>query len=428
MSTLRQALLSLFWLGVSAHWTIILITALPAQAQMIGGDAVKGQTLGLIFLIGAFVSVVAAPIVGAMSDRVRTPWGRRRPWMVVGTIFNIIGLYGMATFARANDMSSLPIFIGAFVWVMIWNNVAQAPYMALIPDVVPAAQRGSASGWYGLMTILGSLVGALAPFLFTANGVTDITGLYAFIGVLLLVTMLGTVLSVREPKEFPTPPKFELGHFLGSLYSPLKDHDFRWVFITRFLMVMGVYTIQEFLQYFMGDVIVDFTLFGNEIATNAATAAPLFLLMLLIGAFPSSILAGYLSDRLGRKAIVYASSILQAIPPLVFVLLMPSFELAVFMGLIFGLGYGAYQAVDWAMAADVLPSEADHAKDMGVWHVALTLPQVIAVPVAGFLLDNGQVLGEQRGYENLGYDLIFSMAVLFFILGTVFVRKIRKVR
>jgi MFS family permease len=199
------------------------------------------------------------------------------------------------------------------------------------------------------------------------------------------------------------------------------------VFVTRFLMVMGVYTIQEFLQFFMGDVIVDFSFFGNEFATNAATAAALFLLMLLLGAFPASILAGYLSDRFGRKRIVYASSILQAIPPLAFVLLVPNFELAVLLGLVFGLGYGAYQAVDWALAADVLPSEADHAKDMGVWHVALTLPQVLAVPLAGFLLDNGQVVGEQRGYENLGYDIIFTMAVVFFVLGTVFVRKIRKV-
>ena len=86
------------------------------------------------------------------------------------------------------------------MWVEFWNNVATAPYSALIPDVVPADQRGSASGWYGLMNILGAFVGGLAPFLFTTNGVTNITGLYYFVGVALLFGMLGTVIFVKEPK------------------------------------------------------------------------------------------------------------------------------------------------------------------------------------------------------------------------------------
>ncbi len=428
LTTFNLAMLSLFWFGVGMHWTVILITNLPAQANLIGGEAVKGQTLGLVLLVGAGVSMVVAPVFGALSDRFVTPFGRRRPWIVVGTVMNVVGLLGLAYFPKPNDLSSLPLYILAFMWVEFWNNVATAPYSALIPDVVPPEQRGSASGWYGLMSIFGTFVGALAPFVFTRSGVTNITALYYFVGVVLVLCMLGTVLFVREPRVTRKPPPFVLPDFLRGLISPLRAHDFRWVFLTRFLMVMGVYTIQEFLQFFMGDVIKAFTLFGTAIASNAATAASVFLLMLLVGALPSSIAAGYLSDRLGRKAMVYFSSVLQAIPPLAFVLLAPSFELATLMGLVFGLGYGAYQSVDWALAADVLPSQEDYAKDMGVWHVALTLPQVIATPIAGFLLDNFQVVGRTRGIANLGYDVIFSLAVVYFILGTVLVRQIRQVR
>ncbi len=430
MSTFNQAMLSLFWFGVSAHWTIILITTLPAQAEMIGGEAVRGQTLGTVLAIGAFLSMVVAPIFGALSDRIVTPFGRRRPWIVLGTVMNLGGLLGLAYFPRANDMSSLPLYIAAFLWTQFWNNVATAPYSALIPDVVPADQRGSASGWYGLMTIFGTLIAALAPFLFTSGGSTDITALYYFTGGILLVGMLGTVVFVKEPPLTRKPPPFVLGTFLKGLIEPLRDHDFRWVFLTRFLMVMGVYSIQPFLQFYMGSVVKEFNLFNAVTLDNAIIATSVFLLMFLVGALPSSIIAGILSDRYGRKIMVYISSAFQAFVPIVFVLFAPDFSITALLGLIFGIGYGAYQSVDWAMASEVLPSEDDYAKDMGVWHIAMTLPQVLATLIAGFLLDffnnASATAGGQPG--TFGFTVIFAFATLYFILGTVLVRQIRKVR
>ena len=177
----------------------------------------------------------------------------------------------------------------------------------------------------------------------------------------------------------------------------------------------------------MKDVVKDFSMFGIKLADNAESAVSFFFLGLLLGAIISSLAAGILSDKFGRKFMVYLSSALQAIVPIVFIFFHP-FYLVVGLGLVFGLGYGAYQAVDWALASDVLPSQDDYAKDMGVWHVAMTFPQVIATPIAGFMLDNFQRVGAQTGSPNLGYTAIFSLAVLYFILGTILVRNIRKVR
>ena len=428
MSHFKQAMLSLYWFGTNAHWAAILLITLPKQAFLIGGDAVKGQTLGTVLLVGAFVSMVVAPFFGALSDRITSHWGRRRPWIVLGTVMNVIGIFGLIYFPRANDLSSLPLFILAFMWVEFWNNVATAPFSALIPDIVPVEQRGSASGWYGLMSMLGNFVGALSALLFTHNGVTDLTAIYYFVGAALVFGMLGTVIFIKEPEVDKSKlPPFHWGEFLRGIYTPLLDHDFRWVFFTRFLMVMGTFTVQEFMQYFMQDVVKDFTLFGVKVAENAESAVSFFFLGLLLGAVVSSLAAGILSDRFGRKFMVYISSALQAIVPIVLIIFAP-FYLVVGLGLVFGLGYGAYQSVDWALASDVLPSQDDYAKDMGVWHVAMTMPQVIATPIAGFMLDNFQRVGAQTGAPNLGYTAIFMLAVLYFILGTVLVRNIRKVR
>ncbi len=427
LSHFRQATLSLFWFGTSAHWAAILLITLPRQAFLIGGDSVKGQTLGVVLLVGAFVSMIVAPLFGALSDRITTIWGRRRPWIVVGTLMNVVGILGLIYFPRPNDLSSLPLFIVAFIWVEFWNNVATAPYSALIPDVVPADQRGSASGWYGLMTMLGNFAGGISALIFTHNGEADLAAIYYFVIGTLMFGMLGTVLFVKEPEISRTPPPFQWGRFLHGVLDPLRDHDFRWVFWTRFLMVMGTYTVQEFLQYFMQDVVKDFSLFGRVMAQNAESAVSFFVLGLLIGAIISSLASGILSDRYGRKFMVYISSVLQAIVPIVLVFYAP-FGLVVGLGLVFGLGFGAYNAVDWALASDVLPSMDDHAKDMGVWHVALTFPQVIATPIAGFLLDNFQAAGSRSGIPHLGYTVIFVLATLYFVLGTVLVSRIRKVR
>jgi MFS family permease len=105
-----------------------------------------------------------------------------------------------------------------------------------------------------------------------------------------------------------------------------------------------------------------------------------------------------------------------------------SFTVAVLMGVVFGLGYGAYLAVDWALATDVLPSADDYAKDMGVWHIASVLPQVVAVPIAGTVLDGFQAIGRASGQPTLGYTAIFLIAIGYFVAGTAFTSRIRGAR
>jgi MFS family permease len=423
LSGVQQAMLSLYWFSVSAHWAAILNILLPQQALAIGGDAFKGRTLGIILAFGAVVSMVVAPVFGALSDRVPTRWGRRHPWLVVGTLLNIVGLIVLA-YIPATPQAIVP-YVLAFMGIELFNNLATAPYSALIPDVVPPEQRGSASGWMGLMTMLGSFVGTAVGFVLAIIG---IAGAYWFIAVVMLVGMLGTVLTIKEPPVTATSPPFRWGGLWRGMLSPFRSRNFAWVFWTRFLVVMGTFTVQQFLQFYMKDVIgAPFRFFGITLATDPAAATSFFLLTLLIGAIASSLVAGRLSDRYGRKLMVYLSGALQTAVVIVFIFY-GSFELAVLLGLVFGLGYGAYQSVDWALATDVLPNLDDYAKDMGVWHVSITLPQVLATPVAGFLLDRFQIIGQRNGIPDLGYTVIFALAALFFIFGTVLVRQVRGVR
>lgn len=426
LSTFQQVIISFFWFATNAHWTAILLVTMPSQIKSAVGNDVKGSALGLVLGIGAMLSMIAAPVFGALSDRIRLPGGRRKPWIVIGTVGNVIGLLGLAYLIQPGKPESLIGWTIAFLFVELFNNVATAPYSALIPDMVPAEQRGSASGWMGLMTMLGTFVGGVMGFLMDPLG--GISNLYLILIFIMLLGMVVTLIGVKEPVVTITK-RFGWGEFWRGLYSPFKSNDFTWVFLTRMLVTMGIYTVQEFLQYFMGDVVgAPFALPGvGVVATSPESAVSFFILPLLLGAIISSVIAGVLSDRYGRKIMVYISGAMMGFVALVYVVF-HSFLLVVLTGVVFGLGYGAYESVDWALASDVLPSMDDFAKDMGVWHVALVLPQVISTPIAGFLLDHFQVVGKSQNLPNLGYTVIFIVAVIYFVLGTVFVRQIKGVR
>ncbi len=426
MSTFRQILLSVFWFSTNMMWSAILIITMPSQIKAAVGDATKGSALGLALGAGAFVSMLAAPIFGALSDRIRLPGGRRKPWIVIGVIGNVLGLFGLAYLIQPGHPESVVGWSVVFLFVELFNNIATAPYSALIPDLVPAEQRGSASGWLGLMTMLGTFGGGVMGFF------VDSLGIPAVYFILMGVLLLGAAVTVFGVNEFDAPreiPPFHLRDFMRGLTDPFKHSDFTWVFLTRLLVTMGIFTVQEFIQYYLGDVIGSpYVLAGlGQVARTAEEAVSFFLPALLLGAIITTLVAGVLSDKYGRKLMVYVSGGLMGLVCLVFVLF-HSFTLAVLMGVVFGLGYGAYESVDWALASDVLPSMDDYAKDMGVWHVAMVLPQVVATPIAGFLLDNFQRVGRAQNIPNLGYTVIFLVAVVYFIFGTVFVKQIKKVR
>ena len=202
MTTLQQALLSFFWLATNVQWAVILVITMPSQIKAAVGDANKGVAMGVALGIGAFISMLAAPAFGALSDRIKLPGGRRKPWVIIGTVGNVIGLFGLAFLLQPDDPNSIVWWIVAFGFVELFNNIATAPYAALIPDLVPFDQRGSASGWMGMMTVLGTFIGGVIGFLPLGGIVND----YFMVMAVMLIGMLVTIFYVKEPEVITIRP------------------------------------------------------------------------------------------------------------------------------------------------------------------------------------------------------------------------------
>jgi len=411
LRTRDQVFLSCFWFAYNFHWGALLAIVLPSQITAIVGDQRKELFNGLIPPLGASLSLLVTPLAGALSDRAGSRFGRRRPFILVGTLANLVFLLLMAGFTHGGGIW---LFLLCYLGVQLGNNWSGGPYAGLIPDVVAPRQRGAASGWLALMTALGTLGGAIAAGQLVRG--ERFGPVYGTIAAVVVVFLILTLAGVRERPARPGP-SLDLRTFLKTFLPRGPAYrNFYLVLVTRALVTMGIYSVFTFFQFFLKDILR---------VPDPPTQTSYLIAIIIAAGVPTSLAGGVLSDRHGRKPLVYLSGGLMALASAIFVgvAFFPSLPFMFVVGALFGLGYGAYQAVDWALAIDVLPRGDASAKDMGIWHVSLALPQVLAPAITGLTLNALKPSG-----LLLGYTVVFVMTAVWFVLGTVFVRAIRGVR
>lgn len=396
--------LSAFWCGSAFQWLVLLLILMPANIVQFVGEAQKGTYLGTLTAIGAVMALVLPPIVGARSDRS----GRRLPYLRLGVGINLAGLAVMAlAVTLLGGLSGFWVYVLGFLLVQFGNNYATAPYSALIPQLVPPAQRGRYSGVMAMLQAGGQLLGAVVALVVTFLALPQAVA-FVLVAVALVVPAVVTIRGVHETPPTPQERRDMAAAPTLSLRQLFAHQPFLWVFVTRLLFALGQYSVQPFLQYYAADVL------GQR---NAGTATSIMLACIIVGSIGSAFLGGRLSDRLGRKPVIYVAGGTMAAAALL-LLIAPNFAVALVLALLFGLGFGAFTSVDWALGSDAMPSRSSYARDMGVWHVAFTAPQLSSAP-QGALLDWGNARG-----GNLGYTLVFGIAALFFLLGVILVRRV----
>jgi Na+/melibiose symporter-like transporter len=397
--------------------------------------------IGRVSAAGNVFALIAPILAGWLSDRTSTRWGRRRPWIVVGTVVNLLGLALLA-------VTSAPLgFAFAYMLVQLSFNLAGGAYAAVIPDVVPESDRGRASGLLGMMNAFGAVVGlaaVTAAFAVFHQSRTGIIVGYSAIAVIMAITTVITVVAVDEPVPSSHHPALGvspgvtvaaaagviaiaawIAYLLLDLrsltwavaivgaaaamvaavtgwrepairgfFTAFRSRDFFWTFATRALVMMGIATIQPWLGLYFKDVL------GRP---DYTTLAGLWGLTLLAGAILPGVVGGHVSDRIRRRKIfVYVAGIVMGLVASVLLFgLVRNVTLIFVLGAVFGIGYGLYVAVDWALACDVLPDrEKSSGRDMG-----LVAYRVHAATCAGAGVDLQRASFVQcRGPRHSGAD------------------------
>lgn len=407
---LRHLALATFYFGLSFTWLPYPLVLLQSQIRSFGfpKDQVE-PVIGYTVAAGAFFSVVVPPLVGALSDRISTPWGRRRPLMVAGMLASLVGI-GLMWSAR-----SYPQLLVGHLIVQICLNGAAAAYYGIIPDVVPAHEFGKASGFLSVMTAFGALLGFATTSVFSAQHAAVQS--YLVMAVVLALSVLPVLWAGSQEGKRPiaSGPRRSPREVVVDFFHPLWGGDFAWVIFTRMMVTGGVAAVAYFLSPFFANVVK----VGNPDQFTSIWLGVAFAAMILPGLF-----GGPASDRHGRKRFVYAAGAFQIAVAAFFIVFYPTqIWVVLLLAVVYGLGYGLYVAVDWALACDTLPDRAKSAKDMGLFHVGQTLPNSIVPAIEGVLI---QYFNSHAA--NSGYRVAFGSVILFFLLGTLFVSRIRSVR
>ena len=367
----------------------------PAEAASITAFAVAP---------GALAAVIFNALGGRISDRSTSRFGRRRPWLIVGALGMLVGLALIALAPGAALMA-----VGWFL-AQAAGNLALAAYVASIADQLSPAQYGRASGLVGIASNLAVMIATWLASVLTGNMVA----LFLVPGLIGMVLVLIFAFMLPEPVLRENRLPFNLRELVLTFWrNPVKFPDFGLAWGGRFTIILASFMFTTFRVLYMENHL------GLD-AGSATLAVATGVTIYTVTSMVASLLAGWLSDLLGRRKILVAASIL--IFGLATYLLLHADTVTAFyvVEAIMGLAYGTYIAVDLALVLEVLPDREQAGKDMGVFNIANALPQSLAPAFGGFLLAN---LG-----GGTDFTALLVAALVAAVIGAVLTMFIRGVK
>lgn len=384
--------MTLFTLAWLAIWTVQLTPVqllLPLQLDTPEDDWIKGVvSSGLVLGIGGLAGIIAGPVAGTLSDRAGVGRRRRRPWAIGGVWLTVLCLV-------VTGYTAGPWAVGAsWVGVSIGVAVSSAAFTAMIADQLPPGQRGAASAAVGSSQAVGIVLGVGLVVLL---GLDITTGYWLLAGVIAVVGT-GAALLLPDP---PATRDLLPDRRSSALLASLRDRDFAWMLSGRLVANIG---------NALGTALFLFFLLHGLNQPNAQAQDNLLLLIVVYTVFVvfASVITGIVSDRTGdRRGLTVAAALVQAASGVV-IALVPTFEATLVAAALMGLGYGAFSTVGLAFAADLLPDEKDHARDLGIVNVTAALGQLI-----------GPMLGAGLVALVGGFWLVFVAAAVLSVVGGV---------
>ncbi|WP_379628520.1 MFS transporter [Pseudonocardia sp. GCM10023141] len=390
--------LSLNLVGMWIAWYAPLQVLLGLHAAAIA-PAGKEFVFGLASGLGGLTSMVVNPLVGALSDRTTSRFGRRVPWVVGG---GLVAAAGLVVLSVADGVG---LFVIGWCLTQAGLNTMLGSLTAFLPDQVPHAQRATVGGVVALATTVGVLAGT---GLAAAFGAGRPTVAYLVCAGIVLLFLIPNVLFGNDavlPSAW-RPPVGVRAILAGYWISPREHPDFGWAWLSRLLINLGNAVGTVYLLFYLQDAV------GY---TDPATGVFILTLLYAIAVAATAVVAGPLSDRIARRkvfVIVSGSGVAAALV----ILCLQTWTAAVVGAVLLGIAYGTYTAVDLALVTEVLPASVDRAKDLGIIAITSTLPSLLATVVAGVIVTT---LG--------GYLTLYLVAGGLAVVGALLVTRIRGV-
>ncbi len=404
--------ITIYGFALAALWSSLHSIVLPLRLLDLVPEAEKNARLGWLTFTGLLLAMIVQPVAGAISDRSGFRWGRRRPYILIGSLIGILLLPGIGLFH-----SYIILFI-IYCLLQMSTNTAQGPYQAFIPDLVPQDRKGLASGIKSLLEIIGGIAVVRLIGYFMGNYTPDEGALWLWLvlvvlAAVLLGAMLATLIMVKEPSDHAGTARLPIWKVLARSFrlDVRADRDFIIFVVSRLLIFMALATIQTFALFYLKDVIG---------LANPATATADLLIAAGVGMLLAVYPAGRLSDRIGRRPVVISSGLLGASGILV-IFWASSYSMVIFGGVIIGITTGAFMSSNWALATDLVPG-GEGARYLGLTNMA-TAGGAALSRLIGPVIDYFNRYG-----AGMGYQVMLGACFAYFVVGSLLLLLIKERR
>ena len=373
LSVGHLARISLYWLGLTAiDGAVGVFTQNRLNYNGFADPLEVGRILFLLSIPVAVLSILIQPTVGAISDYTVSRWGRRKPYIVFGSLLDLVFLAGIA-------LASNVLILGVFASLLaISTNIARGPFQGYVPDLIAERQVGLASALVGMMQILGNVTGFLLVSLAVGLGRMELA--IAAVAIVELVTMVAVVVRVSPG----LPPMDRAGRSWVEIAKTawgtdiLRERSYVWLVASRLFFLMG--------GAMLVNLVITYLKQSHGQTVEQANGTNLVILVIVVIANLLAIVpSARVSDRIGRKPVIYASCLVGS-AGLAITALAPSIPVALVGAALFGASAGTFLAVDWALITDIIP-RANSGRYMGLSNVATGSSTVFAVMTGGLTLD-----------------------------------------
>ncbi|RXZ50590.1 MFS transporter [Agromyces fucosus] len=367
------------------------------------------EVLGYITGIAQVAYLVISPLVGIWSDRTRSRFGRRSPFLFLGTA---IGLVGLLIIGVAPNL----LLVGAgWIFGMVGWSIAGAALQTLQADKLPEQQRGRVSALTGLMTQIAPVLGIGVAYAVSSNTLL----------VFLVPGLIGAVLIVLFPLVKPEGSSKALAPstqvtaksvFMSYGFSIRKYPDFAWNWLGRFVFFIGLYFNTTFGTFFYAQRL-DMPV--REVAGVVATVGMVGVLAATIGA----LVGGFLSDKLQRRRLFVMIAAVLFVIGAVLEATAWSLPQIIAGAVTMQLSIAVFATVDQAIVFAIIPERNEAGRYMAVIQFAQKIPSAIAPMLAGLAITIGAVGGEKN------YTLLYLVGGVFALIGgLIILLKVKSIR
>jgi MFS family permease len=449
----------------------------PLLVQMFVGEAVKGEVLGRLRLVTLMVALLTQALVGMLSDRSTLRWGRRRPFIFIGTLFNLLFITGVGISSGMSGTAGLSVLFAIATFSAVASNMAQGAQQGLIPDLAPMEKRGKFSAvkailelplplilvsftiatmishgnmWAAILTSMGVLAGSMllamlapekqlkiAPPPFDWAPILRLGLMTTLFAVIILGT--GELVKITGRLLVGLPDSaLIVGMGAAGLLAMLvsvglgvyasvrlsigqeatrQNPSFTWWVINRLAFLVAVTNISTFAVYFIQARLN----FERE-----AAAGPAARLMLVVGVFIllSALPSGWLADRFGRRSLTALSGLIAALGTLI-ALLVTNLNMIYVGGTLIGIATGLFYTANWALGTGIVP-KLEAGRYLGISNLAGAGAGAVGAYIGGPIADYFTV--NLPAVEGLGYVVLFSIYGILFLFSIAAVARVQESR